>query len=149
MTLLGALIAAAGPGAVESDVFATTDPAEIASMLASLVAKAIGVEVRDGLWYRSSVAAVAGLRLDDGQLVVVHAYRHDVTPRFIDGIVRVQSHLAEVGFPSARPLSGPVSAAGLLGRVESLRPDPGPRRFAAHEMRASWRLVRTQRAPRL
>ncbi len=40
MTSLGALIAAAVPGVVESDVFGTTDPAEIASMLAALVEKA-------------------------------------------------------------------------------------------------------------
>lgn len=137
MTSLGALIVAAVPGVVESDVFGTTDPVEIASMLAALVEKAIGVEVSDGLWYQSSVAAVAGLRLDDGRMVVVHAYRHDVTPGFVDGVVRVQGHLAEVGFPSARPLSGPVSVSGLIGRVESLRPDAGHRRFAPHEMRAS------------
>lgn len=80
MTSLGVLIAAAVPGVVESDVFGTTHPAEIASMLAALVEKAIGVEVSDGIWYQSSVAAVAGLRLDDGRMVVVHAYRHDVTP---------------------------------------------------------------------
>lgn len=137
MASLADVIGAADLAVVESDVFGTTDAAEIASMLSSLVVAAVGIEVRDGLWYQSSVAAVAALRLDDHRSVVVHAYRPDVTPEFVDGVVRVQRHLAEAGFPSAHPLSGPVSAHGLLGRVETLRPDPGHRRFAPHEMRAS------------
>ena len=134
MVSLAELIEVAGPGAVELDIFGTTDATDIASKLSSLVVAAAASEVRDGLWCKSSVASVAAVRLEDDRHVVVHAYRPDVTSDFIDGVVRVQSHLADSGFPTARPLSGPVSADGLLGRVECLRPDPGPRRFAPHEM---------------
>ncbi len=128
MVSLAELIEVAGPGAVELDIFGTTDATDIASKLSSLVVAAAASEVRDGLWCKSSVASVAAVRLEDDRHVVVHAYRPDVTSDFIDGVVRVQSHLADSGFPTARPLSGPVSADGLLGRVECLRPDPGPRR---------------------
>lgn len=137
MTLLGELIAAAVPGVVELDVFGTTDPSKIAALLASLTLEAIGVEVTEGLWYQSSVAAVAGLLVDNGRRVVVHAYRRDVTPGFVGGVVRVQGHLAAVGFPCANPLSGPVCVRAVIGRVESLRADPGARRFAPQEMQAS------------
>jgi hypothetical protein len=123
------VVAAAPPGAVELDVFATTDPSQIASVLAALATGATGVEVKAGLWYASSVAAVAGVLLGDGRRVVVRAYRRDVAPAFVHGVVRVQRHLAAAGFPCALPLSGPVSAGGVLGRVESSRDDPGPRRF--------------------
>ena len=131
------LIAASRPGIVEQELFGTTDPATIASMLASLVTEATGVGVSDGLWYQSSVAAVAGVHLDDGRTVVVHAYLGNVTRVFLNGVVRVQSHLVRSGFPSARPLSGPVGSGAVLGRVESFRPDPGPRRFSIDEMAAS------------
>jgi hypothetical protein len=77
------------------------------------------------------------MQLDDGRAVAVHAYLGDVMPDFLSGVVRVQGHLAGVGFPSARPLSGPVSAGGVLGRVETLLPDPGMRRFSVQEMPAS------------
>ena len=108
-------------------------------MLSSLTQQAAGVEARRGLWYRSSVAAVAGVVLDDGQEVVVRAYRRDVSPRFLDGVVRVQRHLAGRGFRCAVPLGEPVSTRGLIGRLESMRADPGPRRPALSDMAASAR----------
>lgn len=137
MGSLEQVVAGSTPGVVELDIFDTTDPAGIAGVLSSLVAQAVGVRVQDGWWYQSSAAAVAGVRLIDGRSVVVHAYRPGTAEEFVEGVVRVQRHLVDGGFPSARPLSGPVSVGGVLGRVESLRPDPGQRRFAAGEMSAS------------
>ena len=137
VTSLGELIAAAGPGAVEVDVFETVDPWDIASTLAAIASTGTGVEVREGIFYQASAAAVAGLLLDDDREVVVHAYRRDATLEFVEGVARVQGQLAAAGFPCARPFSGPLRDGGVIGRVETLRPDPGPRRFAPHEMRAS------------
>ncbi len=137
MGTLGDLIAAAHPGIVEQELFGTTDPAAIASVLASLVTEATGQGAAAGLWYRSSVAAVAGVHLDGGGAVAVHAYPGTVTPGFLDGVVRVQHHLADAGFPCPRPVSGPVRAGAILGLVESLWPDPGMRAFAPREMAAS------------
>ena len=137
MGSLERVVAGSTPGVVDLDIFDTTDPAGIAGVLSSLVAQAVGVRVQDGWWYQSSAAAVAGVRLIDGRSVAVHAYRPGTSEEFVEGVVRVQRHLVDGGFPSARPLSGPVSVGGVLGRVESLRPDPGQRRFAAGEMSAS------------
>jgi hypothetical protein len=131
------VVASSTPGVVELDICDTTDPAGIAGVLSWLVELAVGAGVGDGLWYQSSAAAVAGVRLVDGRSVVVHAYRPGTSAEFVEGVVRVQRHLVDVRFPSARPLSGPVSAGGVLGRVESLRPDPGQRRFEAQDMSAS------------
>ncbi len=139
MSSLGDVVAAAGPAAVELDVFGTTDPSQISSMLSSLTLLAAGVDVGRGLWYRSSVAAVAGVVLDDGRHVVVRAYRRDVSSRFLDGVVRVQRHLAGSGFPCAAPLGEPVVMRGLAGRLETMRDDPGPRRPALREVAASAR----------
>ena len=89
MVSLAELIEVAGPGAVELDIFGTTDATDIASKLSSLVVAAAASEVRDGLWCKSSVASVAAVRLEDDRHVVVHAYRPDVTSDFIDGVVTV------------------------------------------------------------
>jgi hypothetical protein len=102
-------------------VFGTTDPSEIATIMASLTFEAVGADVTEGLWYRSSVAAVAGLALDDGRSVVLHAYRRDVTSGFISGVVRMQRYVAGAGFPRAHPLSGPVEIDAVIRRDKSLR----------------------------
>lgn len=137
MTQLAELLRAAEPGRLESEVFGSTDPEEIAARLTALVAEATGRVVDRGCWYRSSVAAVAAVELDDGQIVVVRAYRSGVRREFIDAVVRVQGHVAAAGFPAARPLGGPVVAGGVVGRVETFLDDPGPRRFAPVELRVS------------
>ncbi len=112
---------------MEVEVFGSTDPVAAANALSSLTLAATGTSVREGLWYQSSVAAVAGVVLEDGREVVVRAYQRSVRRSFLEGEVRVQSRLAQHGFPSASPLGGPVVSDGVLGRVESLLVDPGAR----------------------
>ena len=136
---LASVIPVAGIGRFEAEVFGTMESSEVAAVLASLAATATGVEVVGGLWYCSSTAAVAGVVLEDGRSVVVRAYQRSASSSFIEGVVRAQDRLASAGFPCARPLSGPVVVDGILGRVESLLPDPGPRRFEPGEMNESAR----------
>lgn len=133
------MIVAAGIGRFEAEVFGTMKPSEVAAVLAHSAATATGAEVVGGLWYCGSVAAVAGVVLEDGRSVVVRAYQRSASSSFIEGVVRVQDHLASVGFPCARALGGPVVVDGVLGRVESLLPDPGARRFEPGEMGESAR----------
>jgi hypothetical protein len=134
---LASLIDAARPGPLESDVFGTTDAVVVEEVLSSLAVAATGVEVRAGLWFRSSVTAVAGVVLDDGREIVVRAYQQSASTVFIDGVVRVQSHLASAGFPCATPLGAPVVVDGVHGRAESMISDPGSRRFDSWEMALS------------
>lgn len=139
MTSLESVLAFADLGPVEVEVFGTTEPAGIAALLSSLVTVATGANVRGGRWYTSSVAAVAGVVLDDGREIVVRTYGRAIGTAFVEGVVRVQRHLARHGFCCPEPLSGLVSVAGVHGRVESLLDDPGARRPAPHEMAASAR----------
>lgn len=136
-TSLEVVIGSHGVGTLELATFGSTDPKEIAASLALLVSAATGESVADGLWYAASIDVVAGAVLSDGRPVIVRAYQRDVDVSFIAGVVRVQEHLAQAGFPCAVPLSGALEAEGLVGRVESMLVDPGPRRFDLAEMAGS------------
>ena len=138
---LESVIAAAPPEDLEAVLFGTRDPSVIADVLGSIVAASIGADVVGVRWYTSSPAAVAAVVLGDGRSVVVRAYQQSVNPAFIDGVIRVQHHLVDKGVPCAGPLGGTVIVDGagnsVLGRVESLVPDPGARRFDPDEMAMS------------
>jgi Phosphotransferase enzyme family len=134
---LASVIEAAGTGPLEAEIFGTTDPSAIATVLSSLTRVATGTAVRGGCWYGSSVAAVAGVRLSDGREIVTRAYRPSVSHAFLDGVVRVQAHLVSTGFPCASPVSGPVEVDDTLGRCESILVGPGQRRFGLQEMAMS------------
>ncbi len=136
MQSLASVIEAAGLGDLETMVFGTTDPSTVAEMMSSIAATS-GGRVNSGLWYRSSVAAVAGVALDDGREIVVRAYQPSASAAFVEGVVRVQGHLAAADFACATPLGDPVLVDGVLGRAESMLADPGPRRFAPSEMALS------------
>ncbi|MDZ7733921.1 MAG: hypothetical protein U5R31_13410 [Acidimicrobiia bacterium] len=131
---LASVIEAAGVGDLEAEVFGTTDPRTVAEVMSSIAGATTDRRVNAALWHRSSVAAVAGVVLDDGGEVVVRAYRPSTSSAFIEGVVRVQGHLADAGFVCATPLGEPTLVAGVLGRAESMLADPGPRRFASSEM---------------
>jgi hypothetical protein len=133
---LAPLVADVGPAALEEQVFGTSDPALIADRMTDLVAE-LDAPVADWLWYVRSVACVAGARLADGREVVVRAFQPTVRPAFLEGVIRVQSHLADEGFPTARPLSGPLERDWGLGRVETFLADPGARTLGPETMSTS------------
>ena len=136
MAPLAPLVAAVGPAALEDQVFGTSDPAHIADRFGELLAD-LDAPVDEWLWYVRSVACVAGARLADGREVVARAFQPTVRPAFLDGVVRVQDHLADAGFPAAHPLSGPLERPWGLGRVETLLVDPGARRLGPETMATS------------
>lgn len=127
MAPLETLIADVGAGVLEESVFGTCDPGIIHHQWVELVDDIGGVIV-DWLWYARSVACVAGLVLADGREVVLRAFQPSVRPEFLGGVIRVQAHLADRGFPAATPLTGPLVREWGIGRVESLLADPGARR---------------------
>lgn len=137
MASLESVIEAVGPGALEVEVFGTANASLVAEVMSSIAVATTGERVSSGLWYRSSVAAVAGVRLGDGREAVVRGYQSSASEEFIEGVVRVQRHLADAGFPCPTPLGGAVTVAGVQGRAESMLPDPGPRRFTTSEMASS------------
>jgi hypothetical protein len=133
---LAQLVADVGPAALEDQVFGTFDPAHIADRFGELLAD-LDAPVDEWLWYVRSVACVAGARLADGREVVVRAFQPTVRPAFLDGVIRVQDHLARAGFPAARPLSGSLERPWGLGRIETLLADPGARRLGPEAMPTS------------
>lgn len=136
MASLASLVADVGPTSLEESVFGTLDPAGIADRMTALLVD-LGAPVAEWHWYVRSVACVAGARLADGREVVARAFQPAVRPAFLEGVIRVQTHLAEAGFPTARPLSGPVVREWGLGRVETLQTDPGARRLGPEAMSTS------------
>lgn len=136
MAPLASLIARVGPASLEDQVFGSSDSVHIADRLGELLVD-LDAPVSEWLWYVRSMACVAGARLVDGREVVVRAFQPNVHPAFLDGVVRVQAHLADAGFPAARPLSGPLVREWGLGRVETLLVDPGARRLGPETMATS------------
>jgi hypothetical protein len=130
------LIAAAGVGLLEETVFGTQCPSLIDAQMTELALE-LGSAVDGWLWYQPSVACVAAAVLCDGQRVVVRAYQPIVQPEFLGGVIRVQAHLNESGFPAAKPLSGPLVKRWGIGRIESWLTDPGARRPHPVEMSTS------------
>lgn len=139
MQSLTSVIQAAGTGALEAAIFGSTDSSTVAEVMSSIATATTGGSVTSGLWYRSSVAAVAGVTLEGGREVVVRAYQPSAGMAFVEGVVRVQSHLSGEGFACAVPVGEPILIEGVLGRAESMLHDPGPRRFESSEMTKSAR----------
>lgn len=74
----------------------------------------------DRVLFRSgNLAAVTGLRLRDGRLVVVKARRPLAR---LDGCLAAQQHLADAGFPCPAPLAGPAPMGSLVATAEEYRP---------------------------
>lgn len=134
---LGALVAAEAPGPLEASVFGTTDPQEISARLDDLTRALFGRPIRHALWYRRSVAAVAGVVLGDGRPVAIRAYQPSVRSSFIEAVVRVQHEIASATGLAPRPLGDPVALEWGLGRAEELVEDEGARRPPQSAMAAS------------
>ena len=121
---------------VDRAVFGTTEPDEIASLLSGFCEQALGAKVREALFYRVSVACVAGLALGDGRKVVVKAQRGQRKEGYLAACVAFRRRLVEQGFPCPRPLSEAtrVGPAWVLAEelMEAGSPgdghDPGIRR---------------------
>jgi hypothetical protein len=123
--LISESLAASGNAAVETAVFGTGDPAEIAGMIGRFCTRELGVPLRDAFVYGASVGCVVGLRLDDDSEVVVKAFQPRWTGLFLGSVHSVQQHLAFAGFPCPRPILGPRRLGRTLALVESYLPDPG------------------------
>lgn len=103
---------------VELAIFETAEPAVLASAFERFCHEQLGVGVRGGLFYKSSIGAVAGLELEDGRRVVLKAYQPDRTHERLEEVARLQSHLSQHGGLAAPVLAGPEPLALGWGVVE-------------------------------
>jgi hypothetical protein len=119
---------------VDTEVFGTGDPAEIAAIIDRFCLDQLGVRMEAGLFYSASAGCVLGVRLANGEQVVIKAYQQRWQAPFLGAVQTVQAHAARHGIPCAAPLRGPsplVLERPNQAIVESYLPDPGMRPYAS------------------
>ena len=108
---------------VEQAIFGTVDSTEIARNVDAFCLAELGSRIAGYLFYESSQGSVIGVQLADNRRVVVKAHPPSQSPGFLAAVFRVQSHLANHGFPCPRPISGPMPLARGYAVVEELVDD--------------------------
>ncbi len=108
---------------VEHAIFNTADPAHIAQAVDAFCSTELGSAIAEYLFYESSQGSVIGLRLADNLRVVVKAHTPSQSLEFLAAVYRVQSHLANHGFPCPGPIIGPMPLARGYAVVEELVDD--------------------------
>jgi hypothetical protein len=122
---LGSAIATALAGRdreppLERDVFGTTDPERIATLVDRFCGQRLGARIAGYEFFATSAGSVHGVRLRDRRRVVVKAYRRDIDLGHLAAVQRVQARLADGGFPAPRPLLAPAQLAHGIAVVEAL-----------------------------
>ena len=107
--------------AVERDIFGTADPALIAEQVDAFCREHLGRAIRRPVFYRSSVGAVFGLELEDGEQVVLKAHQPDVSISFLRATDAVQRKLAQQRYPCPEPLLSPTPFGQGSATVERMR----------------------------
>ncbi len=79
---------------VELAIFGTGNPPAIAAALEQFIAGSLGAPVAECLFYRTSVGAVAGVRLADGRRVVVKVHQPHVSRARLAAVHDVMAALA-------------------------------------------------------
>jgi hypothetical protein len=123
-----------GPlGSIESEIFGTSDPAEIARIVCAYCRRELGEDVVDGLFYRASVGCTAGVLLGSGRRVVVKAYQERWHGSFLRTVQGIQRQLAAAKFPCPVPVGDPAPLTPgrpSLVTAERFLADPGMRSLA-------------------
>jgi Ser/Thr protein kinase RdoA (MazF antagonist) len=105
---------------VDEAIFGTSDPEAIADTIDAWCHAVLGAGVVGARFVASSIGSVHGLVLDDGREVVVKAHQPGRDLSSLRAVQKVQSHLAEHGYPAPRPLVSPVPLGRGLGWAEEL-----------------------------
>ncbi len=103
---------------VETIVFGTTDPHQIAHLIDAFCQKELAATVVDYLFYESSQGAVCGVRLADGRRVVLKIHQLSRSLDFLQAVVQVQNYLHAHGYPCTKPLFDPKLLANGTATVE-------------------------------
>jgi hypothetical protein len=116
---------------VELAIHGHADPVRIAAALDDFCAATLGSRAAGALFYRSSVAAVAGLELRDRRRVVVKAHQPDQPRAVLAELARLQAHVAVAARLAPLPLAGPRPFANGFATVEEY--DAGGTTADAHD----------------
>jgi hypothetical protein len=107
-----------GTAYVELAVYGHADPAQIARAIDDLCVVVAGAPAERALFYRSSIAAVAGLELADGRRIVMKAYQPEWRPEVLAELVRLQRHVAAASHLAPLPIGEPLPFGNGLATVE-------------------------------
>jgi hypothetical protein len=122
--------AGTGGGAIERDVLGTDRPGDIARIFERFCDESLGARPAGGLFYRASAGCVLGIRLEDGEDVVVKAFQRRWDSSFLAAVQEAQGRVAAGGIPCPRPLLSPTpirAGRSNLAVVETFLADPGMR----------------------
>ncbi len=103
---------------VELAIYGSDDPRLIARTIDRFSRAALGSPVQDGLFYQSSVGAVAGVGLADGRRAVIKAHQPDWSEEHLRAIVTLQRHVASSCGVAPDVLAGPAPLGNGLAVVE-------------------------------
>jgi len=141
----------------ELDVFGTSDPEAIATMVVAFVRNHLGSGVQGYIFCTSSVGSTHGLVLEDGRRLVLKARPPpDTNPNLpldrhsLEQVVRVQRYLCDKGYPCPAPIMDPAPLGQGLATIETYRGegecrdahDPSVRRVIARALYEHGRLLR-------
>ena len=125
--------------AVTEAIHDSTHPGEIAAQVtSSLAAVSRSAPVAGCLFHQASVGTATGVRMADGECLVVKAYQPAWDREFLDGVLDTQRRLRSAGVPCGEPVGEPIRCGHGYATVETYVPDPGqPAQFGNQEMSAS------------
>lgn len=107
---------------IQRATFGAVPPAVVDGWLGRHVRARLGTDLDAVLWRSGRVNAVFGLRLADGQHVVVKVQRGRLDAgrtATLAAAAAAQRLLASAGYPCPTPLDGPATTAGLTATVET------------------------------
>jgi len=104
---------------VELAIYGSDDPRLIAEAIDQFCRRELGSSARKGLFYQSSVGAVAGVALVDGRSVVIKAHQSDWSAEQLLTVVTLQRHVASACGLAPDVLAGPSPLGNGLAVVES------------------------------
>jgi hypothetical protein len=118
---------------VELDCFGTARAERIAEMMDAFCRVHLGSGFRGYLFYGSSIGSTHGVRLEDGQELVIKVRPPPETNPYLsldrtslESICRVMKWLADRGYPCPKPILGPTPLAKGMATVEEFL-NPGQR----------------------
>jgi len=141
-------------GGIERAIFGAVTEDDIDAWLARHVRRRLSQDVQAVVFRSGRLAAVYGLRLDDGTEIVAKVHRRPADVGRLGAATACQQILAEHGYPCPRPLDGPASTDGLVAVLESRleRGQPGDahqpaiRRALAHSLAEQVEILRAARS---
>lgn len=119
MRALASAIAAKHDRTLESTIFGTSNPDNVAALLATFVGGHLGIV--DGVhFYRGGTGLVAGVHVVGIGDIVVKIHRRNAGEARLRASQRVQLHLADSGFPAPRPVLAPTLIADGIATAETM-----------------------------